>query len=513
MTPPVRSAAPFVSALLLVAAVVLTGIQTRTALSGEFRFDFLGHNAARYAQCGRNFAKNGFTATGLAPDMTPGDPGDRPRMLYLHHPPLAPWLVGVSFALFGESEKNATLPFYGLGLLVPVLVFLVGRRTLSGIGPGAAALIAAAAPMTGFYGAHVDPQGPVLVAPLLLMTIAALFVRARRRGAMPRLCIATAVALLADWPAVYFALFLPLADRFRGGSVLGRRAWAPAVISALFLLAFYAWIVALGRSPMEEWISSATVRLASGIDAGGAHELGSAALAALVSFEKLTPWPIVLLALLAFVPGMLQRSEDAARRTRLDVTLWIWFGVGLGHVLLFPQGALIHDYWTFLLLPPLAFAGAAVLESARARVEAKAGDGFAFAVSCGVLVVLAVLGYRATERLYVERCDEWPSRLGHALREMTRPQQSVMTNGPYNTVSTQLLAKPEFTWASDRRVRGGVTTAEQLAAAQREEGPFDAYFYLTTNPPPPVVKELLSDAPSRTINIDGFKAVLFELKK
>ncbi len=507
-----RSAAPLVSILLLLGALVLTAIETRPALSAPFRFDFLGHNAARYAQCGRNFARNGFVATGFAPDLTPGDPGDRPRMLYLHHPPLAPWIVGVSFVLFGESEQNATLPFFVLGLLVPLLVFVIGRRTLTGIGPGVAAMLAAAAPMTGFYGAHVDPQGPVLLVPMLWMTISALALRDGKRGAFPSLVAATIVALLADWPAVYFAILLPLADRFRGGRALGRRAWIPAILAVSFVGAFWVWIVALGRSPMDEWISSAAVRLASGIDTSGAREIGAAIGAALARFETLFSWPLLVVAALAFVPRVATSVLGAERRERLDVVLWAWFGVGLSHTVLFPQGALIHDYWTFLLLPPIAIAAAAATEGLRARIESRSGEGFSFLMSCGVVIVIAWLGWNTTQRLYRERADEWPSRLGRALREQTRPSQAVLTNGPYNPVSSLYLAQPEFAWASDRRVRGGIQTAEQLAAAQSDEGPFDAFFYLTTTPSPPVVKDALMNKPSRTISIDGFKAVLFDLK-
>ena len=212
------------------------------------------------------------------------------------------------------------------------------------------------------------------------------------------------------------------------------------------------------------------------------------------------------------MPRVATSVLGAERRERLDVVLWAWFGVGLSHTVLFPQGALIHDYWTFLLLPPIAIAAAAATEGLRARIESRSGEGFSFLMSCGVVIVIAWLGWNTTQRLYRERADEWPSRLGRALREQTRPSQAVLTNGPYNPVSSLYLAQPEFAWASDRRVRGGIQTAEQLAAAQSDEGPFDAFFYLTTTPSPPVVKDALMNKPSRTISIDGFKAVLFDLK-
>jgi hypothetical protein len=95
-----------------------------------------------------------------------------------------------------------------------------------------------------------------------------------------------------------------------------------------------------------------------------------------------TPAALVL-TVLAAIPALRRRAR--VEGSEFERVLAVLLATGFAHVVLFPAGAFIHDYWTFLLVPGVALACGAVIESMRAAAERRFGEGF------GVLVVLASL--------------------------------------------------------------------------------------------------------------------------
>lgn len=500
--------------VLLLAGLAHAWIHWQPPLSGRFRFGFVGQNAARYSLAGRNYVRNGFTAGLGAPDFTPGEPGARRRFLYLHHPPLAPLAVGASFALFGESERSAALPFLAAGLLSAVLVFLVARRCMNAFGAGAAALLFASAPMTGIYGAHVDPQGPLLTASLLAATWSYLRFREHGRALDRALIFAFIVAGLgADWPAAFAALLLPFADRARaeGRADPGLRALPLAALGCGLLFAI--WIGLMGRFPAAELFDAAGVRSPFALLAEGPAEIAREVGQFVSNLSRLFGLPLLAFVALGAVPELRRAAQAGAN---LRAALVVLGGTGAAHVLLFPQGAFVHDYWTFLLLPAAALLGGAALAGLASWIGERRGAALGLGAALALLGLAAYLGSRETRAWFwrPQQEAETLAAFGETLRDRVRAEECVLTNAPVNTVRADLLYYPAFTYYADRIVRGGVRSYADLERAEREDGPFRRFLYVQSRD----VDELALFAelerrgfPKHTLSVLGSTLFLYDL--
>lgn len=477
-------------ALLGVAfAVALLGL-TRT-LGEPFVHGWMGHNGARYAHIARNYARDGLLAFGGAPrrDVAARERGggesahSRPVVepgalpdVYAHHPPALSLAIGLLFRLWGVDEDVArALPILATLLALALLARLVGLE--AGAGAGAlAALAAAAMPMVSIYGAHVDVQGP----PVLALSLATLlgYRRWLAGGSMGPMLAAAAAASAFDWYGLYTpaacALHLFVTRRDRRGAALGLGA-ATLLLFALWV----AWLHDLPGSSAGGVISAAVVR------GPGALE-GGAALAAHVAAwwsdtnAAMPGWPVLLLAALLVAAGVLRAAPPTpCARPVLGARalLLLLLLPPLLHAALFPAGLLIHDYWLFGLPPALA-AAFAVTATRLGRVP-----------STLLALLLLVPGFFGARSL-LERRDDLSVPVGRALAEHTAPGDVVLTDydcNPFDQRAGHLEKRPAVTFYSDRKVRGLVGTGApqgvSLQSALSRE-PAD-WFLLTPWPPLP----------------------------
>lgn len=486
-------------------------------LDGEFRLGFQHHNAARYAIQGRNYVRHGFSENLGAPDYTPGArraPED--RALYLHHPPLVPLLVGASFAAIGESERNAQLPFFVLGACVPLAIFLLGRRLLGSGGGALAAAFSAVVPMGTLYGGHVDPQGPVVVIALALTVWAYSRFRVSRRGFdLALVAVFALIGMLSDWSAAYPLGILAVLDAFAPGGTRDRRVWLLPMLPIAFFAGYLGWIVAMGRSPNVELLAGAQARSFSSVFALGADSLVSAIGDFFRNFERMFTLPLLALGALGAGFALRAKSDGGGDAFADRFAMLVTFGSGLAHVVLFPQGALAHDYWTYLLLPGFALAAARFVEGLRVRATRSQGEGF------GALLALAAVGavgYVSAGETRATLARQEQSTMPHALlgkaaREQVRPNERLLTNlEHYNPTSTRFIILPEFTWYSDRVARGNIQSEADLDRAIAEEGEFDWFFLVAAGRAP--IQDVLErryGAPKR-IPVPGGALLFFDLR-
>jgi 4-amino-4-deoxy-L-arabinose transferase-like glycosyltransferase len=482
--------------VLVLASLGFWGYFLRKPLAGEFRLGFQHHNAARYAIMGRNYVRHGFTPNLGAPDLTPGARTDaRDRWLYLHHPPLAPLIVGAAFSLAEPREDVAQLPFAILGLLTPLAMFVLARRCVGGAGPAFAAAFMALPPLATLYAGHVDPQGPIVVLGVTLTLFAYLRFRESRRTRDLMLAGGCALlGLLSDWSVAYALGFIFLADRFLpGGTRDGRVAALPALAVAFFL-AHLGWVMAMGRSPAAELFAGAGTRSLAGILRDDSGQANAAVASFFANFPRLLTTALLALgALGAIVAAARARAGGGPASGSAAIACFFLFLTGCAHVVLFPQGALVHDYWIYLLLPAFALAAAIAAETIRERVARAQGEGFGVLLSVVMVAGVAWPSAGSTKATLAnqERGGLPHAMLGRAVREQVRPHERVASNLPYNTQGTRYYVFPEFTWYSDRRVRGGIHDRAALDRAIAEEGAFDWFCYAPLpSGPDPILADL-----------------------
>jgi len=119
---------------------------------------------AFFATTARNFVEHGYMACRFAPALDVIPPGDGNWTVYMHHPPLFPLLVSVSFQAFGIHEWSARLVAVAASMIELLMIWMITRLLFGRKAAMAAVLLGATIQMTAFYGSFVCQNGTVLMA-------------------------------------------------------------------------------------------------------------------------------------------------------------------------------------------------------------------------------------------------------------------------------------------------------------------------------------------------------------
>ena len=282
---------------------------------------------------------------------------------YGDHPPLLGLTEAAALSVFGESYAAMRVAPILYTLAGLVLFYLLVLRLFDAGVARLAALLYATFPILAYYGQMVGHESPTLFWGLALLTA---YVHWRDDGARHRRWWATLmVASIViggcyGWPMYYCAGLLFAFDwlsRRRFDARLALLTMVPAVVTGVAVLAHIAW--AFGG--LDHLRAAAELRSGSYEGVGllgwlrvvgrvfGVSNFGAGAMLLLVP-------SMVFLAVRII-------KERFSQRTMIVTVLGAW---GATHVLLFRQGAYIHDYWEYYLVPFIALTVAwAIVELAR----------------------------------------------------------------------------------------------------------------------------------------------------
>lgn len=413
-----RSSVWWLAFLLLVG-----GLAQSYAISRPFSpADHDGWGGAFYSNIARNYLRYGYWETGFAPVVTTGDVAPEQRLYYVTHPPLVGLTVSFAFRLLGEHEWSARLvplvfSVASLGLLY-LLGVTAGRAKMGLVG----AFIAALVPMSVVYGAHVDVQGsPVTFFSLLLLL-------AYGRGKSWLMYLALVVGSGFDWPVHYMAGLVALHSLFSKGRSELQVLLLPFA-SLLLAGAFFLYARQIAPSP-EDRFRGATAWDAFNfwtgqqLDTVTGYRPNQPGIAEWLtrigtySRDRFT-LPILFLAPIGLGQALLGRFSGWL------VLLFSWAAL---HVLVFPIGAFVHDYWMIYLTPGLALASAVPIVWVfdwLCRRPNGAINRIAIASAYGIFG--GYLGYVAVEGwAQIEHAQREQALLGKKLNQITPPGQGVL---------------------------------------------------------------------------------------
>jgi hypothetical protein len=420
--------------LLLLVIVVAAAVQGRGIGAAWSHGDHNGWGGAFYSNIARNYLRYGYVETRFAPVISTGDTPVEERRYYLTHPPLIGLAVSVAFHLFGEHEWSARLVPLAFSLGCILLIYRLGSSMASRETGLAAAGIYAFLPVEIVYGAHVDPQGPPLAFFSLLLFLAYL---------EKRPLLATGALVLGagfDWPIHYLAGLLAIHAL---ASRSDRGAWGAGLLatSVLLVALFFLYARLVAPHPRQLYLESTAedaflfwtgIRVAPDRIPGRSIEAPTARewLARMGShFDSLFTVPILALTAFGLVVYGARRSGGELR------ILLFW---GLLHVLLFPLGAFVHDYWSIYLAPGLALAAAVALRWIADHVGRRRELFFAGSTTA-ICLFLLWEGIQAVDSLPRE-----PVRLGRALHALATPDEGILALNPIDARDA---------YYADRRIR------------------------------------------------------------
>jgi hypothetical protein len=408
-----------VKRLLLLLTIAAAVVRSRGIDRPWSHGDHNGWGGAFYSNIARNYVRYGYLDTRFGPVISTGNIPPEDRRYYLTHPPLIGLSVSLAFRVFGEREWAARLVplLFSLGSIP--LVYAVGAKLLSREAALGAACLSAFLPLETLYGAHVDPQGPAVTFFALLLVLAYL----ERRPGLAALALVLGAGF--DWPIHYLSGILALHAWFLRPEL---RRWTLGLVSGSFLLAasflLYGRIVAphpdkqyLEATPGDSFLFWSGVRVPPGRIPGRPIRpptVGEWLVRMGAHLNSLYTLP--LLALSAF--GAFFAARGASSELRL---LLLW---GFAHILLFPLGAFVHDYWSMYLGPGVALAGAYGL----VRIAESRGPrrDLALRIATAALsVFLLAVGIHRAESLPRE-----PVTLGRKLNELTKPDEGILLLNP-----------------------------------------------------------------------------------
>ncbi len=277
--------------------------------------------------------------------------------LYGHHPPLLGLTVAVSLLTFGYhfwAVRLVPIVFTLLALLAfyRLMTLLFETRTAT-----FASALFITFPIAAYYGRDVAHEAPTLCCELGMALCYVLYRRSGRDGWLAGLAACVVAGVAFDWPMVYFAWILFALDAV--SSRHGR--WRVALVTVGASTLMFALVV-LQIAWADNW-SLSTLR--DGFLMRTAAEPALAWLKEILRHNLLDfglwTWLTVPFGVL-FLWRRYQRGGMAPlrhvrwrlRRSGLPLRgriIALFALGGLAHILLFRDGAFVHDYWQFYLIP------------------------------------------------------------------------------------------------------------------------------------------------------------------
>jgi len=455
--------------------------------------DHNGWGGAFYSNIARNYLRYGYAATRLAPVVTTGEVPVERHVYYLTHPPFIGLSVSLTFRVLGESEWAARLVPLAFSVGSVALVYLLGAGLWSSalglLGAGFAALV----PMGIVYGAHVDPQGP----PLTFFALA--MAEAYRRGSWTGALAALLLGSGFDWPVHYMSGLLAAHALLTGGS---RRALLLPFASLVLAGGFLLYARRIAPRPEQNYLGASAIQSFSfwsgrsvdprRIPGYRLREPGAAQWLERLGgyYGELFTLPLAALSVIGLGVAL------ARRQAGMLLVLLAW---GSLHVLLFPMGAYVHDYWSDYLTPGLSLSAALGSVAIYRRLGAPFRPALATLALGALFVYWSFLGIGR-----IERSRENQALLGTTLHRLLASDEGLLSLLPLDARDAYYL---------DRPVRDGVNRLALFEEALADPALRYRYFlvprdFVAERPAKPLFQRLESQY-VRTV-LDGF--YLYDLR-
>jgi 4-amino-4-deoxy-L-arabinose transferase-like glycosyltransferase len=279
--------------------------------------------------------------------------------LYDHHPPLLGLTVAASLVTFGYQFWTVRLvpivfTLVALTLFYLLMTLLFRSRRLAVF----AALLFITFPIAAYYGRDVSHEAPTMCCEIGMALCYALW--RRRRGAHAQdgmrddrwlIGVAACVALgmAYGWPMLFFAWLLLALDTLQARRLDWRLGLATGgVVTLMFVLvvAQIAWADGWSLGTLREAFFLRSTSYGADPHGFQLYEW----VKRILHHNVLDYGPWTWLALPAALVFLWRRFQREGLTLRIQLIALFGLG-GMTHMLVFREGAYVHDYWQFYLIP------------------------------------------------------------------------------------------------------------------------------------------------------------------
>lgn len=359
--------APFLLVFALAAFLLTINLNVPWQASHEDNGLVFESAAINHIRFGLGYTKGQdyFDVSVIVPVITPTDTrpqgvSDAQEFQYFLTGPAHPVLYGDHPALLGLTIAGSLLLFgfhFWAVRLVPIVFTLLAlllfyrlMTLLFNVRVAAfAALLFSTFPIAAFYGRDVAHEAPTLCCEMGMALCYVLWRRSGRRGWLLGVAGCVALGGAYGWPMLFFAWILFALD-----SLAARRVhWGLALATAALSTAVFA-LVLLQIDWVSGWsLSHLSSKLAERSGSYGAEPGVFQAYYWLKyvlhhNFLDFGPWTMLALPVALVFLWRQFRQEGLSPR----IMMIALFGLGgVTHILVFRDGAYVHDYWQFYLIP------------------------------------------------------------------------------------------------------------------------------------------------------------------
>jgi 4-amino-4-deoxy-L-arabinose transferase-like glycosyltransferase len=369
--------------LLLMAALVLTGMAVRLVMITQPYVDYWSWRQSDVAMIAENFYRQGFQI--LWPQINWAGP--EPGYVGTEFP-LVPFLAALLYGLFGVQEwigRTISVVFFATSI---PFFFLLVRRVYDDVTAGCATAFYCFAPLSVVAGRSFMPDVPSLALGIAALYLFLQWLEHDGVKFLLAACVVLTLALLVKIPTIMIGLpMLYLAVRIRGSAVL--KDWRIWLLAAAPLAVAGAWYV----HAYQIAVTYAPHHLF------GERGLGLASLERYLRMLNLADTPLGMLTPVLVVLALIGLGLRGHERIG-NVFHW-WALALLVFVVVGGSGNSRHDWYRLPLVPIAAALGGAAFVHVTAAIARKWGRAPVILASAAILVLFGWFAFKAASVIYV----------------------------------------------------------------------------------------------------------------
>jgi|GEM_PF-7132456 len=348
-----RSSKVSVTTVLFVSVAILAFVVRIRDINRPFT-EYFKYINCQYAVYARNYIWYGYMTTKLGLVSTPYYVTDGNFEYYFHHPPLTSIWISLFFRIFGITEASVRLAEIVLSMLTLFLIYKISKKLWGEKTAIVSSILFALMPLTAYYDRITAPDYSTM--PFILSTLYfyILWSESREPKHLLYMSLSLFVGAWFDWQAYIIVLGIILHAILFGFNK--NRKVILILLSTAFLafLAYVGFVYFVGGYEQivelyQGFLTRSGIKVYSKFDRPGSHYDFTMFQFLVLELKR----SLNLFTSITLIFTLVWGTYFLVWRPKKDSYILPLFVQGIVSLLVFKQGAWIHDFWLYQLVPSI----------------------------------------------------------------------------------------------------------------------------------------------------------------